>query len=98
MTEQPTTPLADELEGTFGDRSIDGLWCNVPAKTMRRIIAALRNQQAPSPEGVEPDAMRYGFDGYGYQYIDSGAPVRLPSRQSDRLFDVRGDAGGAGAD
>lgn len=44
-----TNELALELEREFGDRAVDGLWCNVPAKTMLRIIAALR----PQPDGDE---------------------------------------------
>jgi hypothetical protein len=89
MTEQPTTSLADELEAAIDDcehgNSARGkkhlaAWA---IRNRTRLLSALRNQQAPSPEGVEPDAMRYDFDGYGYQYIDSGSGSDWRTRHAD---------------
>ena len=32
---------------------------------------------------VEPEAMRYGFDGFGYKYIDSGSGSDWRTRHPD---------------
>jgi hypothetical protein len=58
--------LARELQGKFGDRAVDGLWCNVPAETMLKIFAALQAQPAePSEADVVEDCTaceRLGVD------------------------------------
>lgn len=45
--------LARELEERFGNRAVDGLWCNVPARIMLQIIQALRHT---SPADAKSDS------------------------------------------
>lgn len=40
-----------------------------------------RSSGQPIPS--EPEAMRYGFDGFGYKYIDSGSGSDWRTRHSD---------------
>jgi hypothetical protein len=55
VTEQPTTPLADELAKLTVAKfdAIQEVGYFLPLTLHADLIAALRNQQAPSPEGVE---------------------------------------------
>ena len=49
-----------------------------PMQDIREILNALRQ-----PTQSEPEAMRYGFDGFGYKYIDSGSGSDWRTRHPD---------------
>ena len=53
--------------------SFDGIDCTSELIAFAKLVAEKAIKEALAHPDKEPAAMRYDFDGYGYQYIDSGS-------------------------
>ena len=67
--------------------SFDGIDCTSELIAFAKLVAEKAIKEALAHPDQEPAAMRYDFDGYGYQYIDSGSGSDWQTRvQGEPLY------------
>jgi hypothetical protein len=76
---QEREAIAAQFIETLGDT--DWKLAALVRENAETIIDALRQPQTDAMQ--EPEAMRYGFDGFGYKYIDSGSGSDWRTRHPD---------------
>lgn len=82
----PVPEVGSELEGLWGQAMGDpvsvGAYVKACATSQKKEIDALK-AELERIKTLEPVAMRYDFDGYGWQYIDNGSGSDWLTRHKD---------------